>query len=322
MTLILKGDKAIESAKELILNGDIVAFPTETVYGLGANVYDEGAVAKIFDAKGRPQDNPLIVHIIDKRDIDMIARDISDDARLLIDEFMPGAITLVLPKKANIPSIVTAGLDSVGVRFPSNAIAQEFIRACGVPIAAPSANKSMHISPTKAEHVMNDLGGRIPLVIDGEDSDVGIESTVIDMTGNIPTILRPGAITQSMIESVLRKRINTKEYDIKPASPGMKYRHYSPRVPMVIVSKARLSEHYSKIKDKGLSPVMIVSDDNIEGQKIVVGKHPKEIARNIYSALRQAEIDYDYIIVESIDDAEIGHSIMNRLTKACKEMIT
>lgn len=324
MTLFLSGKKAITKAKELILSGEIVAFPTETVYGLGANVYNEEAISKIFIAKGRPQDNPLIVHIADKKDIDKIAKEVSKDAWTLADSFMPGAITLVLKKRKDIPSIVTAGLDTVGIRFPSHALAQELIRACGVPIAAPSANKSTRISPTKAEHVMSDMDGLIPLVINGDNSEVGIESTVIDMTGDIPTILRPGSITQSMIEIVLGKKILTKEYDSKPASPGMKYRHYCPKVPMVLVSKDRLVEHYNQIKNKGLRAVVIASYDYFDNNgidSIIIGKEPDAIARNIYSALRQAEKEYDYIIVEIIKDKEIGKSVMNRLRKASAEII-
>ncbi|MDE6189168.1 MAG: threonylcarbamoyl-AMP synthase, partial [Clostridia bacterium] len=196
-------NEGLEEAVELIKDGEVVAFPTETVYGLGANALDGSAVKKIFAAKGRPMDNPLIVHVAAKADIDKLAANVSAQARSVIDAFMPGPITVILNKSDIVPDEVSAGLSTVGIRFPAHEVAQEFIRACGVPIAAPSANTSTKISPTTAKHVYDDLQGRIPLILEGGNSEVGIESTIIDMSGDTPTILRPGAITADMLAEVL-----------------------------------------------------------------------------------------------------------------------
>lgn len=192
-------------AVELIKKGEVVVFPTETVYGLGANAFDPNAVRKIFAAKGRPADNPLIVHIADISWIDRLAVDVSRSAREVIKTFMPGPITVILKRSNLVPDEVTAGLDSVGIRFPIHKAAREFISACGVPLAAPSANTSTKISPTSAEHVFEDMQGKVKLILQGGDCEVGIESTIIDMTSDTPTILRPGAITVDMLAQVLGK---------------------------------------------------------------------------------------------------------------------
>lgn len=228
----------------LIARGEVVAFPTETVYGLGANALDPQAVAKIFEAKGRPADNPLIVHVSERAGIIPLVKEMSPLSECLAEAFMPGPITLVMYKSSIIPDIVSAGLPTVGIRLPSNRIAKELIALAGVPVAAPSANESGGPSPTRASHVMRDLKGKIACIVDGGSSEVGLESTVVDVTGNSPVILRPGAVTSEMIEKVCRengfpvKNITMSTHidqDQAPKAPGMKYRHYAPKAPVRII---------------------------------------------------------------------------------------
>jgi tRNA threonylcarbamoyl adenosine modification protein (Sua5/YciO/YrdC/YwlC family) len=228
----------------MIARGEVVAFPTETVYGLGANALDPQAVAKIFEAKGRPADNPLIVHVSERDEIIPLVKEISPLSECLAEAFMPGPITLVMYKSSVIPDIVSAGLPTVGIRLPSNRIARELIALSGVPVAAPSANESGGPSPTRASHVMRDLKGKIACVVDGGPSEVGLESTVVDVTGNTPVILRPGAVTAEMIEKVCCKNgfpvknmaiSNQIEEGQAPKAPGMKYRHYAPKAPIRII---------------------------------------------------------------------------------------
>lgn len=222
-TLVLKGEDAIEKGAALIASGEVVAFPTETVYGLGADAFNESAVKKIFAAKGRPSDNPLIVHIADVSGLDGLVEDVSDGAKAVMEKFMPGPITVIMKKSANVPLSVTAGLETVGIRMPSHMVARAFIKRCGTPIAAPSANRSTHISPTSAEHVFEDMDGRIPLIIDGGECEVGIESTILDMSTGVPTILRPGAITAEMLAGVLGAVKTFTGKVVVAKAPGMKY---------------------------------------------------------------------------------------------------
>ena len=325
ITEILCGNEAIRRGKELILSGSVVAFPTETVYGLGANAYNADAINEIFKAKERPQDNPLIVHIADIKEIYKITKEVSYDALKLANAFMPGPLTLVLKKNDLIPYCVTAGLSTVAIRMPNHKIALELIRAAGVPIAAPSANKSMHISPTSMEHVRDDLNGRIPLIIDGGQCSVGIESTVIDMSGENINILRPGYITKAMIEKVLNREVGEKTSTTgAPSSPGMKYRHYAPKQPMTIYKSCdEICEAYDNLIIKNKKPVIITSNNTdyyMDRHIINVGETREEIARNIYAAMRKAENSYDIILCEDFNDSEIGHSIMNRLNKAAEKI--
>jgi len=322
-TEILTGAPAIKKGSKIIKDGGVVAFPTETVYGLGANAYDEKAVLKIFEAKMRPQDNPLIVHISDIEEIYKIAKDVSEDAIILSRRFMPGPITLVMKKLEKIPMAVTAGLDTVGIRMPSHPVARELIKSAGVPIAAPSANISTHTSPTTAIHVFNDLNGRIPLIIEGGNSEVGIESTVIDVSSDKVTILRPGAVTKKMIESILHKEVSEKYLmSGTPASPGMKYRHYAPKVPVrVIKNKDEISALYDRKVSEGFNPVVLTLNNEYPGRNTVnLGKTSQDAAKNIYAALRDSEEKYDFIISEDYDDGEIGKSVMNRLNKASENV--
>lgn len=246
-TKLIKGtDKeGLKEAADAIKNGQTVAFPTETVYGLGANALDASAVKKIFEAKGRPGDNPLIVHIWNKSQIDDLVSEITPVAEKLIDAFMPGPITVIMKKSDKIPDEVTAGLGTVGIRMPSHAVCNEFLKLCDLPVAAPSANLSGSPSPTTAAHVMNDMAGYISAVVDGGECLVGLESTVVDATGDVPVILRPGAVTRSMIDEALKTEseyITKVEAGKTPASPGMKYRHYAPGCDVEIITIPVMTE--------------------------------------------------------------------------------
>ena len=236
-------EKLIKSAGDAIKNGKLVAFPTETVYGLGANALDEEAVKNIYIAKGRPSDNPLIVHISKVEDVDLVAREVPKVAREIMDKYWPGPITIILPKREEIPDATSGGLDSIGVRLPSEEIARKLIDAATVPVAAPSANLSGKPSPTNVERVIEDLQDRVDYIIGGKSSVIGLESTVIDCTVYPPCILRPGAITLEDLKNIdeniyMDKGIesNNTNKGIKPKAPGMKYRHYAPKAPVKIVS--------------------------------------------------------------------------------------
>lgn len=230
---------AYAEAGALVRAGEVVAFPTETVYGLGANALNAEAVAKIFAAKGRPQDNPLIVHIARKEDITALTTGLNANARKIMEHFMPGPLTIIVPKAEIIPDVTSAGLDTVGVRFPINKYAQEFIKACGCSIAAPSANISGRPSPTNAQDVLEDMQGKVAGILDGGSCGVGLESTVVDTTSPVPTICRPGGVTYEMLTEVLGAvEIDPAllgDKDFKPIAPGMKYRHYAPKEPVYLL---------------------------------------------------------------------------------------
>ncbi len=239
--LLKASEESIELAGRLLANGEIVAVPTETVYGLAADAFNGKAVAGVFKAKGRPQDNPLIVHISDVCQVNLLAREFPEKAKKLAEKFWPGPLTMILPKRPEIPDEVTCGLDTVGIRFPSNKTAQAIISAAKTPLAAPSANRSGSPSPTSAGHVFEDMDGRIPLIIDGGDCEVGVESTVITLAAQTPMLLRPGAVTHEQLESVIGKVdiaaavLSELSNEEKPASPGMKYKHYSPKAEVFIL---------------------------------------------------------------------------------------
>lgn len=319
-TKILPAKEAIDEAASLVRSGELVVFPTETVYGLGANAFDENAVKKIFVAKGRPQDNPLIVHISSLEQVRDIAVDIPAVFYELANRFMPGPITLILKKSDKIPYVVTAGGETVGVRMPANAWARALISK-SFPLAAPSANRSKHISPTTAKHVYDDLNGEIPLILDGGACKVGIESTVLDLTSDVPTILRPGAITAEMLVEVLGEvSENGKVIKIAKA-PGMKYTHYAPKVKTVCAQNIdHAVNEYDRVKSEGLRPVIVARDiyrDKVEErEQISLGVTVEDYSRNIYAALHTAEDNFDYIIVEELENKGLGGSIMNRVEKA------
>lgn len=319
---------------EVIRRGGTVVFPTETVYGLGANALDPAATAKIFEAKGRPDDNPLIVHVSGVGDVLPLVEEIPQKAKMAMEAFWPGPLTIILKKTSAVPYIITAGLDTVAVRYPSHPIAEALIKASGVPIAAPSGNISGKPSPTKASHVIKDMDGRVDVIIAGGDCQVGLESTVIDMTTETPTILRPGGITLEELEEVLGEvemdpSLMTGEFQEAPRSPGMKYTHYSPRAEVVVfagpsqsVVKAiqnRTVELLAEGKEVG-----IICSQETEGQyhKGIIKalgsrSNMKAIAAKLFATLREFdETNADVILAEAFEEVQMGKAIMNRLIKA------
>ncbi len=293
----------IKKASEIILKGGLVAFPTETVYGLGANAFDEKAIAKIFTAKGRPQDNPLIVHISNKKDIYKLSSNVNEKCLNLIEKFWPGPLTIILKKSDLISKKVTAGLDSVAIRMPTNKIALELIKKSTVPIAAPSANKSSKPSPTRATHVLDDLNNKIDAVIDAGEVDIGIESSVLDLSGKTPQLLRPGKITKKQIEKVIGK-VEEKTKTKRPKSPGMKYKHYSPNAKVIIISSKKEKETIQKKEPYKKIKLLSYSDETT-------------MAHNLFHDFRECDKEgIQIILVQSIKEKDFGQAIMNRLKKA------
>ena len=320
----------IEDAARLLKNNELVAFPTETVYGLGANALSEEAVEKIFIAKGRPQDNPLIVHIADINGIYPLVTDFPDKAKKLAERFWPGPLSLVLPASKIIPQNVTADLSTVAIRMPEHPIALKLITEAGVPLAAPSANLSGKPSPTTAQHVLADLDGKIAAVIEGGECNVGVESTVLDINVDPPVILRPGGITKEMIEEVIGKvhvdsALSSKE---KPKSPGMKYDHYSPNGEVFLVLDhgkmlATKLEHLLEVNVRHeLRTAVLIHKDTArylkkEPDLLVVFEDVEEAAHRLYTALRACDDNMiDTIYCETYKNTGIGHALMNRLRKA------
>ncbi|MDR2267179.1 MAG: threonylcarbamoyl-AMP synthase [Christensenellaceae bacterium] len=322
---IVGGIDKIEDAAFLIKSGRVVAFPTETVYGLGANAFDSQAVASIYEIKGRPQDNPFIVHIADVDDLDRVARCVPSAAIDLFESFSPGPLTIVLKKRHELPDVVTAGLDTVGIRIPAHIMARQLIKLAGVPIAAPSANISGRISPTSAMHVFEYFNGKIPLILDGGESQVGIESTVLDLTKSVPIILRPGSITLGDLKEVLGDVFDNSSIEQnKPESPGAKYRHYAPQCPAVCAKSIQsIIEIYDSNIDK--CPVIIgaehIKDKLGERAFLSLGQTSNDHARTLFSMLRRAEQHYQYIIVQYFDDDNatgIYAGLNNRIIKATR----
>ena len=320
ITRIVNAKDGLDEAVSLIKNGKLVVFPTETVYGLGANAFDPVAVAKIFEAKGRPQDNPLIVHISRVEEVKDIARDVPEVFYTLAERFMPGALTVVLPKSDLIPGIVTAGGDTVAVRMPDHPVARELISR-SFPLAAPSANRSKHVSPTTARHVYDDLCGRVPLILDGGECGVGIESTVLDLTSGSPVILRPGAVTAEMLAPFLGVIPGSGKVIGTAKSPGMKYEHYAPTAEAYAAVSARsAAEFYDRCAAEGRHPVLLFRDiyPDVLGDRecISLGKSVEDFMHTVYSALRAAEKSYDVIVVETLEGEGRAASVMNRVMKA------
>ncbi len=332
-TLFIKEtDKAsLEKAGEIIRNGGVVAFPTETVYGLGASAFDDEAVRKIYKAKGRPSDNPLIVHIADVADVEKVCRDVPESAKKLLDAFAPGPFTLILKKMPNISDTVTAGLDTVGVRIPSHPVAREFLRTAKVPIAAPSANLSGKPSPTKAEHVIRDMTGRVDAIICGGAASVGVESTIIDMTSDVPTILRPGGITKAQLLEVLdevkidRHILESVAANEQPKCPGMKYKHYAPDCDVVVIegaadrTRGKISELAKKEKAAGKRVGVLAYENADFGEDVLIlsGKDNEGLAKVLFDALRSFDDNKaDIVFVQFSDDDGVGLAVKNRLYKA------
>lgn len=320
MTKIVNAKDGIDEGAHILKEGGLVVFPTETVYGLGANAFDPDAVAKIFKAKGRPQDNPLIVHISSLDQVKDIAVDIPEEFYKLAQRFMPGPLTVILKKSDKIPYVVTAGGETVGIRMPNNVYTRELI-AKSYPLAAPSANRSKHISPTTAQHVYEDLNGEVELILDDGPCEVGIESTVLDLTVDVPTILRPGAVTADMLLDIVGAvSQNGKVIKIAKA-PGMKYTHYAPKVDTVTALNIEHAvNEYDRQVSLGKHPVIVARDiyrDVVkEREQISLGVTVEDYTRNIYSALHVAEKAYDFIIVEELKGDGLEASVMNRVTKA------
>lgn len=332
---IEKDYKAIEAGASLIRRGELVAFPTETVYGLGANALDAKAVEKIYEAKGRPGDNPLIVHIADFDAVRPLVEELPEKAEKLMEAFWPGPLTLILKKSSIVPDRTTGGLNTVAIRMPNNPVALALIRESRVPIAAPSANRSGRPSPTEARHVAEDLMGRIPMILDGGPCSVGVESTVLDITGEIPNILRPGGITPRMLEQVVG-RVNIDAGVLRPVkkgekvkSPGMKYTHYAPKASVVIV-KGKVDKITDKIIEmtdeevkKGNHVGILATEETVhcytQGQVICLGsrKKPETLAANLFSALRKFDdLGVDIVFAEWIEEKEEGLAVMNRMLRA------
>ncbi len=318
----------IAVAAAAIQAGELVAFPTETVYGLGANALNAAAVEKIYVAKDRPADNPLIVHVASPRDIETLVSVIPPIAQRVIQLFMPGPISVVLPKSAVVPSITTAGLETIVVRCPSHPVARALIKAAGVPIAAPSANLSGRVSPTKAEHVLSDLDGRIPYIIDAGTLEYGLESTVIDCTGPTPILLRPGAITKEMLEVAIGP-IDTAGSQSPVKSPGMKYRHYAPHTPVLLFTghpqdtEAAILTMVAKLPPTERVAIIGYSAGFIESNFVrTLSADPIKAAPLLFGALRELDTtSVSRIIVQGYDDRGVGAAIMNRLRKAASSMI-
>lgn len=342
VTKVIKIDNDIPSTQlrqklkepsKALKEGFLVAFPTETVYGLGANALDENAVKAIFAAKGRPSDNPLIVHVADYDEVEMLAYDISATAKILMEEYWPGPLTLVMNKKPRVPDIVTAGLDTVAVRMPSHPIAIELIKMAGVPVAAPSANISGKPSPTKASHVLEDFEGSIPYIIDGGDCRVGLESTVLDVRGDVPRILRPGDITPEDIIKVAgdviidKTALSPMDSPDKIASPGMKYTHYSPDAEVIVVTGdnikqtiLKIAEEYNqKGKEVGVLAWKQTINDYSGYSTLSMGSlsEREHMGTALFGALRDFDsMGVDYILAEGITAEGKGLALMNRLLKA------
>lgn len=327
----------IEEAAGVLRRGGTVAFPTETVYGLGANGLDEQAVLKIFAAKGRPADNPLILHVASLEQAVPLVRDITAQADKLMRLFWPGPLTLILPRSEMIPDVVTGGLDTVAVRMPDHLIAQLLIAKAGVPVAAPSANLSGRPSPTEAAAVWDDLYGRIDMVIDGGPSGIGVESTVLDLTGQVPELLRPGGITLEELRAVLgRVDVEGKlSGAMQPKSPGMKYTHYAPRAPVIIIEGsspsvcAMLQREIQKQQAMGHCVGVMATRETAGKIKADIVKITGEsrndlysIAAGLFGALRAFdETAADIIFAEGVSEQGIGLAIMNRLRKAAGQNI-
>lgn len=333
-------DEKINKAGALIAKGELVAFPTETVYGLGGDALDPNAAAKIYAAKGRPSDNPLIVHIAEFSDLERIASKVPKQAKLLSDAFWPGPLTMIVWKNELVPDATTGGMDTVAVRMPNHPIALELIRKSGKLIAAPSANTSGRPSPTEAAHVAEDLSGKIAMILDGGPVGIGIESTIIDLTEETPMVLRPGYITPEMLseamgqEVIIDPGIIAADDTKKPKAPGMKYKHYAPKADMIIVEgqqQAVIDKINALVKEqesKGISVAVIACEETktlYDAKKILsmgARSNEEEIAQHLYRILRECdELEVGAIYSESFATPRIGSAIMNRLLKAAGHQV-
>lgn len=331
-----ESDIYYKEASQILRKGGLVAFPTETVYGLGGNGLDIDSAKKIYAAKGRPSDNPLIIHIAMKEALKELAVSVPEQAWKLADAFWPGPLTMILPKAEKVPYGTTGGLETVAVRMPKHPVALRLIRESGIYIAAPSANTSGRPSPTLAEHVYEDLHGKIDMILDGGMVQVGIESTIVDLTEEIPVILRPGCITKEMLEEVLGEvkvdqAILQKNQDknLRPKAPGMKYKHYAPRAELTVFKgnpqkvQARINDLAAENEKQGKVTGILATDESMAayhgGIVKTIGSRQESgaIARGLYKILREFDhLQVDCIYAESFETDEMGVAIMNRLLKA------
>ncbi len=328
-------DARLLEAAQILREGGLVAFPTETVYGLGANALNAEAAKKIYEAKGRPSDNPLIAHIAKAEDLAPLVREIPEAGRTLMETYWPGPLTLIFPKSDIVPYGTTGGLDTVAVRMPSDPIANRLIELAGVPVAAPSANTSGRPSPTRAQHVVEDMSGKIEMIIDGGEVGIGVESTIVDVSGDVPMLLRPGAITMEMLQETLgHVEIDPAiqgpmSKEIKPKAPGMKYRHYAPKAEMTLVEGqmehvvAYINREAREALLAGKKVGIICTEESRElypeGMLEVIGsrEHEETVAHNLFAVLRDFDDrQVDCIFSESFSKDHMGQAIMNRLCKA------
>ena len=328
-------DAELAEAAEILRNGGLVAIPTETVYGLGANALDESASKKIYEAKGRPSDNPLIAHISCMDELSALVSEIPEAGRKLAEKYWPGPLTMVFPKKEIVPHGTTGGLETVAIRMPSDPVANRLIKLAGVPVAAPSANTSGRPSPTKAEHVVEDMNGKIEMIIDSGEVGIGVESTIVDVSGKVPMLLRPGAITMEMLRETLGEVeidpaiLGPLSADVKPKAPGMKYRHYAPQAEMTLVEGEMehvvefINQEAKLALEAGLKVGIICTEESREsyhyGMLKVIGSRENEesVAHNLFAVLREFDDQkVDCIFSESFSKDRLGQAIMNRLCKA------
>ena len=314
-------EEEMEIAGEIVRNGGLVAFPTETVYGLGADAFNAEAVENIYTVKGRPADNPSIVHIWSRDQLPEITTEITPVMEKVMDAFWPGPVTMICHRTFEVPYVTTGGLETVGIRMPSNPAAQAFLKAAGCPVAAPSANLSGKPSPTTAEHVRDDFDGRIDAIIDGGPCEFGIESTVIDLTGDVPMILRPGIMTAEDFREkldmpvILDPALNKKpeDPDFHPKAPGMKYKHYAPKAPMIIFEgeEEKVLEAIEREKNQ----------HEMEGENVVVLEFGENgaigAAHELFAKLREADREHaDIILAAALPQKGVGFSVMNRMLKS------
>lgn len=328
-------DTELAEAAEILREGGLVAFPTETVYGLGANALNGDAARKIYAAKGRPSDNPLIAHISCMEELKPLVREIPEAGRRLAEKFWPGPLTMIFPKSDLVPVQTTGGLDTVAVRMPSDPVANRLIALAGVPVAAPSANTSGRPSPTTAEHVIEDMDGKIEMILDGGAVGIGVESTIVDVSGPVPVLLRPGAVTMEMLTETLGRVevdpaiLGPVGADVRPRAPGMKYRHYAPRAEMILVEgdaehvagyiRQAVREAEASGKKAGIICTEESRDLYPEGILEVIGSrdHEETVAHNLFAVLRKFDdLEVDCIFSESFSEDRLGQAIMNRLCKA------
>ena len=346
-------DEELKEAAQILRDGGLVAFPTETVYGLGGNALDEKAAGKIYAAKGRPSDNPLIAHVSCAAEVTPLVKYIPEAGKKLMDAFWPGPLTIIFPKSDIVPYATTGGLDTVAIRMPVDPIANRMIALAGVPVAAPSANTSGRPSPTTADHVWQDLNGKIEMIIDGGPVGIGVESTIVDVSGDVAAVLRPGAITMEMLKDVLGEVaidpaiLGPMAAGVRPKAPGMKYKHYAPKADLTLVEPANVADarktgeavamtqeqveqmvktvwKLAKEKiDAGCKVGIICTDESRlrypqgEVRSIGARKSQESVAHNLYALLREFDdLKVDYIFSESFTQDHLGQAIMNRLSKA------